>query len=317
MVDVLQSWLTSGEYALLDDIALLPRYRGPSSAEPLVTESEEGFAYFLIDKAERGWILKKFVAGQEPDRTYVDAIQALIPRKPGFESGFGRKILSCSSVSRAAFYNREFEAWLDGSVLMPQIDSPTWSEVADSIRNGSVTLSAVKRLLLCNKLSRMVDCLESAGVAHRDLSSRNILIDTLNIELHFVDWDNLYHASLAMQSNATFGTNGYIAAFVRADDAQHLHRTWHEKSDRFALAVLNSELLVIRAGSLRVEDGGLLRQNDIDKRSGTTLFKVRNTLCHTFPVAVKLLDAALNACSFAECPSPTDWIKFTEIEANL
>lgn len=309
----MQNWLGSGEYALLDNIALLPRSSGSSSTEPMAIESEEGFAYFLIDKVGRGWILKKFVAGQEPDRFYVDAIQALIPRMPGFESGFGRKILRSASVSRAAFCNGEFRAWIDGTVLMPQVVSPTWCEMADSISDGSVGLSTVQRLLLCCRLSKMVGCLESAGIAHRDLSSRNILIDLLNLELHFIDWDNLYHDTLTMQCHATFGTNGYIAPFVTVNGVQDVQSTWREKSDRFALAVLNCELLAVRAGSLIVEDGGLLKQNDIDNRSGATLFNVRDGLSHTFPGAVKFLDASLNASSFPECPSPTDWSMVAEM----
>lgn len=308
MEDEIQTWLRSGEYALLDGIALAPRSAGPLPTAPLVNESEEGFAYFLIDRTGRGWVLKKFVAGQEPHPAYVDGIQTLVPKRQGFESGFDRKILRSSSVSRTAFWNREFQAWIDGTVLMPQVLSPAWSEFADSIRDGSKALSTVERLLLCRNLSEMVGCLESAGVAHRDLSTNNVLIDPANMELHFIDWDNLYHAALTMQSQATFGTNGYIAPFVRSG-MENLHLTWREKSDRFALAVLNSEFLVIKAGSLRVEDGGLLEQNDINKRFGGTLFEVREALCHTFPVAVRLFDVAFDAGGFAECPSPADWIR--------
>lgn len=307
----MQAWLRSGQYALLENIALRPRGVESSSAGPMVIESEEGFAYFLIDKAERGWILKKFLAGQEPDRAYVEAIRALIPRLRGFESGFGRNILKSSSVSRAAFCTKEFQAWMEGTVLMPQVVAPTWSEFADSIRDGSVVLATAERIRLCCKLSGMVDSLESVGAAHRDLSSRNILIDPLKIEPHLIDWDNLYHATLKMQPHATFGTDGYIPPFITVEDVQDVHLSWHEKSDRFALTVLNSEFLVIRAGSACVEDGGLLAQNEIDNGSGRTLFEVRNTLCDAFPGAVKFLDAALSACSFAECPSPSDWIKFT------
>lgn len=308
----MQAWLGSGEYALLENIALRPRGVGQSSAGPMVIESEEGFAYFLIDKAERGWILKKFVPGQEPNRAYVDSIQVLIPRLPGFESGFGRKVLKSSSVARAAFCNNEFQAWMDGTILMPQVVAPTWSEFANSIRGGSAMLSTAQRLGLCCKLSELADSLESAGVAHRDISSGNILIDPLNLEPHFVDWDNLYHATLEMQPHATFATNGYMAPFIKVEGVQDVRLSWHEKSDRFALTVLNSEFLAIRAGSACVEDGGLFAQNDIDNRSGITISEVHNTLCHTVPSAGKFLDAALNAYSFAECPSASDWIKFIE-----
>jgi serine/threonine protein kinase len=307
-----ETWLISGEYAVLDNIALRPRCAGRLSAVPMVTKSEEGFAYFLTDSAGRGWILKKFLPGQEPDRAYTDALQALIPKWPGFESGFERRILKSPSASFAGFCNGEFQAWIDGAILMPQAVSSTWAEFAESIRKGSVALSAVERLMLCCKLSEMVSCLESAGLAHRDLSSKNVLINPMNVELHFVDWDSLYHATLTMQSNTACGTNGYIAPFVKANGLELVNLTWQEKSDRFALAILNSELLAIEAGSKCVEDGGLVQQSDIDNRWGPTLFEVRNTLRNNFPDAVELFDKSLIASSFRECPSPTEWMDFAK-----
>lgn len=312
MMDVMQAWLASGEHALLENIFLSPRCAGRSSTAPLVIKSEEGLAYFLIDEGKRGWILKKFVSGQQPQRPYVDGIQHLVPSMPGFESAFQRKVLTGSSVSPAAYCNNKLQAWIDGTILMPEVVAPTWLKVADSIREGPAVLSTVERLRLVWELSEMVACLESRGVAHRDLSSNKLLIDLSNSRLHFVDWDNLYHPTLTLQRHATFGTNGYTAPFVNVNSVQDLELTWQQKSDRFALAVLNSEFLAISAGSSRNEEGGLLEQDDVDNRSGRTLFEVRDTLSYTFPDAVELLDSALNACSFAECPSPADWIKLSK-----
>lgn len=310
MNDVMRTWLESNQYAVLDNIALLPRRRGQLAPAPVVIESEDGFAYFLTDASEAGWILKKFIAKQEPDRGYTAAIQALVPNVSGFESGFERKLLKSSSVSSVAFCNTEFQAWIDGTVLMPQVVCPTWREVSDSLSDGSLILSTAHRLLLCSRVSEMVQSLESVGVAHRDLSSRNILIDPRNPAAHFVDWDSLYHDTLTMQSNTACGTNGYIAPFVKANGVELVHFTWAERSDRFALAILNIELLAARTGSRRVEDGGLLLQRDLDNRAGPTLVAVRNILGRDFPDAVQLLDQALSASNFSECPSPADWIEF-------
>lgn len=310
MADVIREWLQANEYAVLDNIHLFPRRSETTSGLPMVIESEEGFAYFFVDNVDRGWILKKFLPEQEFDPAYTNAIQSLIPPLPGFESGFQRKVLKSSSASSIGFCNREFREWIDGTILMPQVVAPSWAELAEAIRNGSLRLSRSERLLLCRNLSELVAALESACLAHRDLSSRNVLVNHTSTQVHFVDWDSLYHVSLTMPANTSSGTNGYSARFVRKEGRKLFYLTWREKVDRFALSILNSEFLAIREGSACVEEGGLLRQSDIDHKHGPTLSEMREALNQSFPDALHLFDQAINASDFVDSPSPSDWIRF-------
>jgi hypothetical protein len=312
MNDVLQAWLRSGEYAVLDRIPLVPKYRRADSSLPMMIESEEGLAYLLADNINRGWILKKFFPGQAPARAYTDAVQGLIPRNRGFESGFNRRVLKRSSTSPAGFCSNEFKFWIDGTILMPQVVAPTWAGLAEAIRNQTAALLQIERLSLCRKLSEMVARLESLGLAHRDLSSDNVLIDLANTAPHLVDWDNLFHASLPMPSDANFGTSGYLPPFRKTHKLGVTALVWEARSDRFALAILNSEFLAVQVGMSCVENGGLLQQSDIDDRHGRTLSEVRKTLGGRFPDALALLDQALNASSFSQCPSPVEWMRFAE-----
>ncbi|MFY9620637.1 MAG: serine/threonine-protein kinase [Pyrinomonadaceae bacterium] len=310
MVDIVQSWLSSRRYAVLEGIAFIPRAVDDMSPLPLATKGEQGTAYYLTDENGRGWVLKKFFPEAQPDPAYSSAVQLLIPGRPGFESGFERQVLESSSVSSSAYADPEFQAWIDGAVLMPQVMSTTWADLAASIRDGA-NLSRVERLLLCQKLSEKIGWLESVGLAHRDLSSTNVLIDGLNIEVHLIDWDSLYHPTLAMPSNAGCGTKGYIAPFVRVG-SEAAQSTWLENSDRFALAILNVELLSMAA---KVPPAGeLIGQDDIYLRSGKGLRAVRDSLRHTFVRAVELMDAAIAARSFVECPNPSDWVDRIETE---
>ena len=93
MVDVIQSWLGSGLYAVLNGIAVRPRRIDELSPMPMAARGEQASSYYLFDDEDRGWILKKFFRETQPDSVYVNAIQELIPQKPGFESGFGRQVL--------------------------------------------------------------------------------------------------------------------------------------------------------------------------------------------------------------------------------
>jgi len=311
MVDVIQSWLSSRRYALLEGVAVMPRPVDDMSPAPLMTKGEQGSTYYLVDESQKGWVLKKFFPDTQPDRAYSEAIQSLVPGRPGFESGVERQMLESSSVSSSAYADPDFQAWIDGAVLMPQVMSTTWAELAASIREGT-TLSKVERLLLCQKLSEKIGWLESVGLAHRDLSGTNVLIDSLNIEIHLIDWDSLYHPTLVMPSNATCGTTGYLAPFVKGAGSEGAQATWLENSDRFALAILNVEVLIM--GSKFPPAGEVIDQDDIYHRSGRGLRVVRDTLRRTSLAAAELFDEALAARSFAECPGPSDWIVRLETE---
>jgi serine/threonine protein kinase len=314
MVDVIQSWLGSGEYAVLNDTVVKPCRLDEMSPAPLMARGKQGSAYYLIDDQGESWILKKFFPETQPDNAYLETIQALVPRRPGFESGIERQVLRSSSVSGLGYSETEFLAWVEGAILMPQVMSPTWSEVAASIREGSAGLSRVERLLLCQKLSEMVGWLESAGLAHRDLSSTNVMLDSLNVEVHLIDWDSLYHASLEMPVNTTLGTDGYIAPFITTDGIEDPGATWQQNSDRFGLTVLNVELLLTTAGPSL--SGSLPLQEDSPNPSGRSLDEARERLRRSFPAAVEFLNATLAARSFAECPSPSEWIELTEKELS-
>jgi len=314
MVDVVTSWLASGQPAILNGIVVSPRRLDDLSPIPLLASGEQALSVYLIDDKDNGWILKKFLPESQPDSGYVKAIQGLIPRKTGFESGFGRQVLQSSSVSGSGYCEAQFLTWIDGAILMPQVMAPTWAEVSTAIREGAAVLSRVEKLLLCQRLAETVGVLESTGLAHRDLSSTNLMMDTLNIEIHLIDWDSLYHASLPWPVNTTCGTRGYLAPFITVDTIEDAHASWQANSDRFAMTVLNVELLTASDGLS--SSSGSSPHAGSQNRSGSSIDAMRQSLRRWFPAAVGFLDAALAARSFAECPSPSEWTELAERELS-
>ena len=308
MIDVVQAWLTSGEDAILNGITLRPSSHANFATVPAMTTGDQGTTYQLLDSSDNRWMLKKFGAETEPAADYIAAIQTLVPTRSQFESGSRRMVLSESSVDSSAYQKPEFVSWIAGTILMLHVDGYTWGELIQSITEGTRPLSKVERLLLCSRLTEAVDLLESSGLSHRDLSSSNVIIDPINVEVSLIDWDSLYHSSLKQQANATAGTDGYIAPFVRANGSLEPQRTWRERADRFALALLNAELLTVQAQSQRYLDHGLFDQAELYARSGQTLFRIKNRLRQLSPPAAASLDTALNATSFDMCPSPVEWL---------
>jgi hypothetical protein len=316
MFDVMQEWLRADQSAMIEGIALMPRSREGAAGSPRCSFSEAAVFYYLADKNDDGWLLKKFMPEQHPDLTRTQTIQYLIPKMPGFRSGFDRRVLDDTSLSPAGYYTEEFRAWLTDAILAPEVNVSTWADIADSIRAGGQALSTVVKLLLCQKLGESVEWLESAGVAHRSLSGTSVLIDPINVEIHFADWEHLYHPSLSKMASATSAAVGYIAPFVKAETIANMDATWKARSDRFALAVLNSEILLANSDSPITAGGGLLEQQHIFDRAGQTLQRLRNRLQQNSPDALKLFDQCLTASNFDQCPGPREWLNLIERELN-
>jgi hypothetical protein len=99
--------------------------------------------------------------------------------------------------------------------------------------------SFLTRLQICTRLARAVRRLHFAGLAHSDLSNKNVLIDPRGGDACVIDIDSLVVPGVAPPS--VLGTPGYIAPEVVAGRAQPSIDT-----DKHALAVLVYEILLQR-----------------------------------------------------------------------
>jgi len=315
-MDAMQAWLRADEPAMIDGLALLPRASEGAAGLPRCTVSETAISYHLFDKNDDGWLLRKFMPDWQPNLSRIQTTQYVIPRMPGFNSGFDQRVLDDTSLSTAGYHTEELQTWLIDAILVPEVTVSPWMDVADSIRTGGQSLATVVKLLLCQKLTERVEWLESGGAAHRNLSGTSVLIDPMNVEVHFVDWDHMFHPSLSKPANITAGAIGYIAPFVKLEPSANVDATWRSRADRFALAVLNCEILLTNGDSPITAGGGLLEQQHIFDRAGHTLQRLRNALQQNSPAALKLFDQCLTASNFDQCPGPREWLGLIERELN-
>src|SRR5215213_10252880 len=119
--DVAQTWLKSNTRASVEGIELFPQENTYLKGNPLVIARGQAQAFYLHDETKRVWILKKFLPGRNPDAQYVRAIQTLVPRHAGFESGYQRMVLSRSSVAASALPSPDFAQWIEHTILMPLV----------------------------------------------------------------------------------------------------------------------------------------------------------------------------------------------------
>jgi len=306
--DAPQVWLLRRRRVTLEGIELLPQENMYLKGTPLIVARGQAQAFYLDDAAGRVWILKKFLPGRNPDAQYIRSIQSLVPRHAGFESGHRRMVLSQSSVAGSALPSADFAQWIEHTILMPLVEGSDWAYVADRVRDGTFTLSPEQRLLMCRNLSERVKLLEAGGLSHRDLSSTNVFVDTRNGGVHLIDWDSLYHPSLSIPPNTTFGTNGYVAPFVRVNGREDPRVTWGPGSDRFSMAVLNVEFLTVGRHSPVTGDGGTFEQDELYQRRGGGIDRIVRELRQHFPGAVGLFERVLRADRFDQCPSPDEWM---------
>jgi serine/threonine protein kinase len=191
---------------------------------------------------------------------------------------------------------------------MPKVPGASWSSVADALRSGEVQLTLRQRLTTALRLVRCVVRLERAGCSHRDLSGYNIYISS-GSRVFLIDWDCLYHPKLPFQPNTTAGTMGYMAPFLRnfcgSWDAS---RSWCLYADRFALAVLIVEILLISPETAAPrEDGTLFSQSELNEPDNASVAGRVQQLRRLSRQAAILFQKTLTAPSFDTSPPPEHW----------
>jgi serine/threonine protein kinase len=307
--DVVENWFRSCQYAIVGHVSAKPMEHSLSKKTPLVIEKGQAAGYFLVDDKGNRWILKKFHGANELDRDYLQMVSSLLPKHDGFFCGIQRWVLSRGVLRRASgyYYSKDLDHWLDGTILMPKVAGFDWASLADELRDGSSKLDEQRRFTLCRNLARLVEVLEAARCAHRDLSSGNVFVDPTGWRVCLIDFDSLYHPSLRMPRATTCGTVGYSAPYAWNNGRMDPTRTWREHADRYALSLINTEFLLVSPGTKLTGDGGIFDQDELKKRSGPGIDSIVSQLRASYPRAAKLLEATIHSSSFSDCPSPQDW----------
>jgi serine/threonine protein kinase len=210
------------------------------------------------------------------------------------------------------YHTQDMERWLGGTVLMPRVEGVDWACLADDLRDGGLVLAPAQRLQLCLALTRLIELLETHQCCHRDISCGNIFIALKTGAIYLIDFDSLFHPSLPMPNATTCGTAGYTAAYAWTQGHLDPRRTWCEKADRYALALLNVEMLLINDGTAATGEGGIFDQEELKNRSGRRIDATVAALQTCYPQAATFLLQAIRSSTPADCPSPQAWSSFCQ-----
>jgi len=305
----MDTWFSSKRPALICQRRLRPIEHPVLKGKPLSLQKGQAEAFFLTDDSQKRWVLKKFSNGCHLDPGYLTKVTTLLPKEPGFICGSTREILSPGDLVKGHrfYYSKAIKQWLNGTILMPRVPGCDWGTLADDLRDGNVTLDDQQRQTLCMKLCRMVDLLEKHQCCHRDLSCGNVFVDMATGDIYLIDFDSLFHPSLEMPDATTCGTMGYTAPYAWHDGNADASATWCVGADRYALALLISEILLVAPGTKATEEGGIFDQDELRRQSGKGIKSIIGLLTTQYPRVAEFLQRAISSRSFSDCPGPEEW----------
>ncbi len=308
---VMESWLATRKNAMVNRICVKPLEHKIMKGIPLSSQKGQAEAFFLIDDHGNLWILKKFHKNRVLEVSYLGKIAGLLPPAETFLCGTKRQLLRTGSLWKTfgAYYSADLDKWMDGTLLMPCVPGMDWAATADELRDGKMTLDRSQRINLCINLIQAIEQLEQRGCAHRDLSCGNVFIDDATLRIYIIDFDSLYHASLKIPRVTTCGTDGYAAHHAWQNGKADPSLTWCQYADRYALALLVAEFLLIKPGVGATGEGGIFRQHELCNQGGPGINAILGELKAGYPSVAAMLEATIHSHTSADCPSPSDWLK--------
>ena len=310
--DIMNDWLLSDQAARICGLDLKP-IPHPFLANSVQSVIKGQASVFFLKQIPQGniWLLKKFTPARRPADDYLESINSCLPGETGFFTCTQRRLLTVNhlSIRDSAYKNADLKDILKGTILMPKVPGSSWASIAEDLRDNSLQLSMIERLQISLNLAGCISLLESSQCSHRDLSSTNVFIDNRG-EIYLIDWDCLYHPQLSFQLNTTIGTNGYIAPFLKLEDGNlEASVSWCEQSDRFSLAVLIAEIILVNSYTPPPhEDGTLFSQLQLYERENEFVKEQLDWLRTNSNECADLFEQARKASYFQDCPSPSDWI---------
>ncbi|MFA7281371.1 MAG: protein kinase [Sterolibacterium sp.] len=307
---IVERWLVSGRTIRLCGLDLKPRPHPALPGTPQSIARGQGTVFFLDQPDHNNtWLLKIFAPSKRPADVYLNAVADRLPGSLPFFSAKQRRLLQSHHLNWAFsdYRDPELVGCINGTILMPRVPGRTWASLADDLRDGQVELDATRRIGIAIHLADCVEQLETVHCAHRDLSAGNVFV-TDDGQVYLIDCDCLFHPDITYPTHTSPGTNGYIAPFLHLGGADYDARgSWHPLADRFALAILIAEFLLVEAGTPIQEDGSLFNQQSL-MHGDPSVQRVSQLLATIHPRLAGLFQQTLAAHCYDQCPAPTDWI---------
>jgi hypothetical protein len=197
------------------------------------------------------------------------------------------------------------------AVLMPWVAGPTWMDMVLERR----LITAEQSLEIARALAGLLAEMEERGLAHCDLSAANLLLPPLanenGVPAALVDVEQIYGPGLDRPALLPAGSAGYAHKTASAG-------LWSAKADRFAGALLISEILGWCDEEVRqaANDESYFDPAEV-QLPGNRYDTLRSSLEQHWGTRVaQLLKRAWRSDTLAECPTCGEWLVALPNEAR-
>jgi serine/threonine protein kinase len=195
---------------------------------------------------------------------------------------------------------------LNYSVLMPWIDGTVWGNL---LLMDDRPLQREHDFQIIQSLMKAVYNLESKGLAHCDLSNNNFIIDPTLSSIQLIDIEDMYAPDMPRPiPDISYGTPGYRTKWIAEKGL------WSPEGDRFASAILCSEILTWHDKDVRKNKAGNTSYFDEDEIGENTerYQLVKECLSRLSNELAVLFEKAWFSEGFDQCPSVADWMNAIE-----
>jgi serine/threonine protein kinase len=192
------------------------------------------------------------------------------------------------------------------SVLMPWIQGTVWGNL--QVMEDHL-LERKHYLQIAQALMRVVSKLEARGLAHCDLSNNNFIIDPKFSSIQLIDIEDMYAPDMPRPvPNISYGTPGYRTRWIAQNGL------WGSESDRFASAILCSEILTWHDPEIRRNKAGTVSYFDEEEvgENSERYRLMKKCLAAVDPDISLLFEKAWFSTSFDQCPPIVDWMNTLE-----
>lgn len=187
-------------------------------------------------------------------------------------------------------------------LLMPWVNGNIW---AGHIVN-QIPISKTQSISLAKNLASILYDFEKRGIAHCDISSKNVFFTDDYEHLELVDIEEMYAPDFLAPPDDILpaGTPGYVPNWIRTEGA------WSSIADRFAGAIMLGEMLTWHSKEVRQsasEDESFFSFNEIGTADSDRFLIVRKTLSSINQVLSEIFEKTWFSNSLEECPTLKDW----------
>jgi hypothetical protein len=273
---------------------------GPAAVFVYAEAGKEGTIYKVL-KGKEYYALKVFYPEYQDKRLIKNT-----KRLNQFKHLKGFRVAERIVINRKSFSEvvDKFPE-LDYSVLMPWIQGTVWG----NLMIDDQPLQREEYFQIAQSLMVAVYGLEVYGLAHCDLSNNNFIINPMLSSIELIDIEDMYAPDMPRPiPDISYGTAGYRTKWIAENGL------WGPDSDRFASAVLCSEILTWHDKEIRKNKAGNASYFDEAEIGENTeryqlMKECLSSISNDLPV---LFEKAWFSEGSDHCPLVADWMNAVE-----